>query len=156
MKTSGSFTLLHCILKCLNKRQKSYNGQRYWIFFVVFNLTWKVRFFRAKKDFLKQHCAQDGMLQPRSQWFLPGKKVRNIGLYFWQVLIISWDTIHDTATIFVYTKMHAKRWRRETVRALKIEKKIMLFVVHHSREDTIKQQPDDPANTQLLRVKNFA
>ena len=47
--------------------------------FVVFDLTWKVQFFSAKKDFLKQHCAQDGMLQSRSQHLLFGKKVGNIG-----------------------------------------------------------------------------
>ena len=35
------------------------------------------------------------------------------------------------AAIFVYTKMHAKKWWSETVRALKIEK-IILFVAHHS------------------------
>ena len=31
-------------------------------FLLVFDLTWKVQFSRAKKDFLKQCCAQDGML----------------------------------------------------------------------------------------------
>ena len=29
---------------------------------VVFDLTWKGRFFNAKKDFLKQRCAQGGVL----------------------------------------------------------------------------------------------
>ena len=49
------------------------------IILVVFDLTWKVRFFSAKKDVLKQLCAQDGMLQSRSQRLLFGKKVGNIG-----------------------------------------------------------------------------
>ena len=127
-KAWGSFTLFPCVLKCLNKRKKNYNSNLIEYVLLVFDLTWKIRFFRAKKDFLKQHCAHDGMLQPR---FLPEKKV-NIGPYFWRILVISWNTIHDTAAIFVYTNMHAKKWWSETVRALKIEKKIMLFVVHHS------------------------
>ena len=78
-------------------------------FLLSFDLTWKVRFLRAKKDFLKRRFAQDGMLQPGSLGFLPWKKVGNIGPYFWYVLVISWNTIHDTTGIFVYTKMHAKK-----------------------------------------------
>ena len=49
------------------------------VFLVVFDLTWKLQIFRAKKYFLKQCCAQDGMLQLHSQHFLAGKKVGNIG-----------------------------------------------------------------------------
>ena len=78
-------------------------------FLLIFDVTWKVWFFRARKDFLKQCFTQHGMLQSGSQRFLPGKKVGNIGPYFWQVLFISWNTIYDMAAIFVYTKMHVKK-----------------------------------------------
>ena len=71
--------------------------------FVVFDVTWKVQFFRAKKDFLKQRCAQNGMWPA----FLAWGKGREY-LYFWQILLISWNTIHDTAAIFVYMKAHTK------------------------------------------------
>ena len=47
---------------------------------VVFDLTWKVRFFSAKKDFLKQCCAQDGMLQSRSQRLFE-KNIGNVGSF---------------------------------------------------------------------------
>ena len=40
-------------------------------FLRVFDPTWKVQLFSAKKDFLKQGCVQDGMLQPRSHHFSP-------------------------------------------------------------------------------------
>ena len=103
-------------------------------FLRVFDPTWKVQFFSAKKDFLKQGCAQDRMLQSRSHHFsLPSspQKSWNIGPYFWHILVISWSTIHDMAANFVYTKMHGKKWRSEVARALKIEKEIMLFVAHH-------------------------
>ena len=46
---------------------------------VVYDLTGKIRFFSAKKDFINQRCAKDGMLQSRSQRLLNGKKVGNIG-----------------------------------------------------------------------------
>ena len=38
-------------------------------FLHVFDPTWKVQFFGAKKDFLKQGFAQDGMLQSHSHHF---------------------------------------------------------------------------------------
>ena len=38
-------------------------------FLRVFDPTWKVQFFGAKKDFLKQGFAQDGMLQSHSHHF---------------------------------------------------------------------------------------
>ena len=75
-----SFTLLNCVLKCWKKKKKKrVKWPTLLIILVVFDLAWKVRFFSAKKDFLKQHCAQDGMLQSRSQRILFGKKVVNIG-----------------------------------------------------------------------------
>ena len=90
--------------------------------------TWKVWFSRAKKYFLKQCIAQDGMLQPCSQCFLPGKKVGNIAHYFWWVVVISWSTMIQLSSLFTQKCM----WKNEEVkvRALKIEK-IMLFVAHH-------------------------
>ena len=78
-------------------------------FLLVFDLTWKLQFVRAKKDFLKQRCAHDGMLQLCFQRYLLGKKVGNIGPYFRRVLVLSWNTIHDRAVIFVCTKMHPKK-----------------------------------------------
>ena len=75
-----SFTLLNCVLKCWNKKiKKELQWPALLIVLVVFDLTWKARFFSAKKDFLKQCCAQEGMLQSRSQRLLFGKKVENIG-----------------------------------------------------------------------------
>ena len=45
------------------------------------------------------------MLQPRFQHFLPGKKVGNIGPYFWQVVVISWNTTIRLPSLFTQTCM---------------------------------------------------
>ena len=113
-----SFTLLNCVLKCWNKkRKKGLQWPALLTILVVFGLTWKVRFFSAKKDFLIQCCTQDGMFQYRSQRLLFGKKVGNIG---------------PLLTNFSH-KLEHHSWchRHLCLHKNACKKKIMLFVSQH-------------------------
>ena len=61
------------------KRRKELQWPALMAILVVFDLAWKVQFLSAKKYFLKQCCAQDGVLESRSQRLLFGKQIGNIG-----------------------------------------------------------------------------
>ena len=77
-------------------------------YFGCFRLNLKIPVFQWYKRFFKAALCPGWNVQSRSQRLLFVKKVANIDI-FSRILVMSWNTIHDTADIFVYTKVHAKR-----------------------------------------------
>ena len=108
------------------------NKNMYRDFQICISLTWKVWFSKGKKFFLKRHCAQDGMLQTCCQCFFAWEK----GWAYWSLFLTSFShKLEHHSWYSHHLSLHknaCKKWRSKTVKALKIEKKIMLFVAHHS------------------------
>ena len=84
---------------------------------IVFESTWKLWFFSAKKDFLKQCCAQDGILLSLSRRLLLVQKIGKIGLFL---------------TKFIH-KLEDHSWccRNLCLHKYACKKKTMLFVSQH-------------------------